>query len=115
MTIVKMNDLSRRDFLRTGTMAVAGAHMPMPRPSVDALDPSKLTPFVDRLPVPTILRPTGTRPHPDHPGQQIPYYRVAMRETREKVHRDLPPTRMWSFGGSFPGPTLEAESGKRVL
>jgi spore coat protein A len=96
-------------------MAVAGAHMPMPRPSVDALDPSKLTPFVDRLPVPLILRPIGTRPHPDHPQQQIPYYRVAMRETREKVHRDLPATRMWSFDGSFPGPTLEAESGKPIL
>jgi spore coat protein A len=115
MKIVKMNDLSRRDFLRTGTMAVAGAHMPMPRPSVDALDPSKLAPFVDRLPVPQILRPIGTRPHPDHPQQQIPYYRVAMRETREKVHRDLPATRMWSFDGSFPGPTLEAESGKPIL
>ena len=110
-----MNDLSRRDFLRTGSMAVAGAHMPMPKPSVDSLDPSKLTPFVDPLPVPRILRPIGTRPNPDHPQQQIPYYRVAMRETRQQVHRDLPSTRMWSFDGSFPGPTLEAESGKPIL
>src|ERR1700728_1412107 len=107
MTIVKMNDLSRRDFLRTGTMAVAGAHMPMPRPSVDALDPSKLTPFVDRLPVPPILRPTGTRPHPDHPEQQIPYYRVAMRETRQQERMGLPSSSLWSFDSTVPGPTRE--------
>ena len=115
MTIVKMNDLSRRDFLRTGTMAVAGAHMPMAKPSVDSLDPSKLTPFVDPLPIPRLARAAGTRPHPDHPQQQIPYYRIAMRETRQQVHRDLPSTRMWGFDGSFPGPTLEAESGKPIL
>jgi spore coat protein A, manganese oxidase len=110
-----MNDLSRRDFLRTGSMAVAGAHMPMPRPSVDSLDPSKLTPFVDPLPIPRLARPVGTRPNPAHPQQQIPYYRIAMRETRQQVHRDLPSTRMWSFDGSFPGPTLETESGKPIL
>ena len=115
MTIVKMNDLSRRDFLKTGSMAVAGAHMPMAKPSVDSLDPSKLTPFVDPLPIPRLARPVGTRPNPDHPEQQIPYYRIAMRETRQQVHRDLPSTRMWSFDGSFPGPTLEAQSGKPIL
>lgn len=30
-----------------------------------------------------------------------------MRERFVKVHRDLPPTRMWCFGDSFPGPTIE--------
>jgi spore coat protein A, manganese oxidase len=87
----------------------------MPRPSVDSLDPSKLTPFVDPLPIPRLARPVGTRPNPAHPQQQIPYYRIAMRETRQQVHRDLPSTRMWSFDGSFPGPTLETESGKPIL
>src|ERR1700728_268317 len=97
MTIVKMNDLSRRDFLKTGSMAVAGAHMPMAKPSVDSLDPSKLTPFVDPLPIPRLARPVGTRPNPDHPEQQIPYYRIAMREKRPAGGRppsSLPP-RAW--------------------
>ena len=96
-------------------MAVAGAHMPMAMPPANPLDPSRLTPFVDPLPVPRIARPVGTRPHPDNPHQQIPYYRIAMRETRQQVHRDLPPTRMWGFDGSFPGPTLETESGKPIV
>jgi len=108
-----MNDLSRRNFLKSGSMAVAAAHMP--RPMADSLDPSKLTPFVDPLPIPRIAKPIGTRPNPDHPHQQIPYYRIDLREARQQVHRDLPPTRMWGFNGTFPGPTLETESGKPIL
>ena len=55
------------------------------------------------------------RPHPGNPKQNIPLYRLAMREVRLKVHRDLPPARMWSFGGSFPGPTVETQSGHAVI
>jgi spore coat protein A, manganese oxidase len=38
-----------------------------------------------------------------------------MREALVKVHRDLPPTRMWTMGGSFPGPTIETASGKALI
>lgn len=38
-----------------------------------------------------------------------------MREKLVKVHRDLPPTRMWCFGDSFPGPTIETQSGQAVM
>ncbi len=38
-----------------------------------------------------------------------------MREVRQKVHRDLPPTRMWSFEESFPGPTIEVKSGEGAI
>ena len=31
-----------------------------------------------------------------------------MVELDHVVHRDLPATRMWGYGGSFPGPTIEA-------
>ena len=40
---------------------------------------------------------------------------MAMREVRQKVHRDLPPTRMWSFENSFPGPTIEVKSGEGAI
>lgn len=30
-----------------------------------------------------------------------------MREVRVKLHRDLPPARLWSYGGTVPGPTIE--------
>src|SRR5258708_4022425 len=34
-----------------------------------------------------------------------------MREALIKVHRYLPPTRLWTYGENFPGPTIEARSG----
>ncbi len=99
-------------------MALAGAGMDRPHasnPIADALDPATLAPFVDPLPVPRVMKPTGTRPHPEQAGEQIPFYRVAMREVRQKVHRDLAPTRMWSFENSFPGPTIEVKSGEGAI
>ncbi len=38
-----------------------------------------------------------------------------MRETQHRVHRDLPPTRMFGYGGVVPGPTLEARSGSGLI
>ena len=46
-------------------------------------------------------------------AQRFRYYRVAMREAAVAVHRDVPPTRVWSYAGSVPGPTFETRSGQR--
>ncbi|HVV48176.1 MAG TPA: multicopper oxidase domain-containing protein, partial [Polyangia bacterium] len=59
--------------------------------------------------------PEGTRPDPSQPGRQIPFYKVAMGEVTAKIHRDVPATRFWGYGGSFPGPTLETRAGEGVL
>ncbi|PYT71721.1 MAG: bilirubin oxidase [Acidobacteria bacterium] len=37
--------------------------------------------------------------------------RMAMSQFKQKLHRDLPPTLVWGFQGSYPGPTLEARQG----
>jgi spore coat protein A len=111
-------DFSRRAFLRSAGFAIAAlgvkgdsawAHQPT------ALDPSTLARFVDPLPLPPAARPEGSRPNPENSKQSIPLYRIALREMRVKIHRDLPPTRMWVFGDSFPGPTIETESGQAVM
>ncbi|WP_266181160.1 multicopper oxidase family protein [Dyella humicola] len=65
------------------------------------LDPARLTPFVDPLPVPPVLRPA--------PGATL---RIAMQESEQRLHRELAPTRLWTYGGSMPGPTIEAHSGQ---
>ncbi len=41
-----------------------------------------------------------------------PHYRLAMRAIAGKLHRDLPPTRLWSYGGSVPGVMFETRSGQ---
>ncbi len=79
------------------------------------LHPERLTRFVDALPIPPILHPNGLQPDPLAPNRQISHFRLEMRETHAQVHRDLPPTRLWSYGGSVPGPTIEVAKGQPVL
>ena len=55
------------------------------------------------------------RPLPSAPKAKLPYYRLAARPTEMKIHRDLKPTRFWSFAGAVPGPTLETRSGEGFL
>jgi spore coat protein A len=64
----------------------------------------ELPPFVDALPLPSV--PLG---HPSPRKLQI-----AMREIHSKVHRDIPPTRMWSYGPTPLGPIIEARSGHPI-
>jgi spore coat protein A len=63
----------------------------------------RLTPYVDSLPVPPVIRATG------RPGEVID---IEMRQFPQKVHRDLPATTLWGYNGSWPGPTIEVQSGQ---
>ena len=64
----------------------------------------ELSPFVDPLPIPQILRPTLIN------GRRK--ITVSMQETHVKVHRDVPPTRMWTYGGGPVAPLIEARAGQ---
>ena len=79
------------------------------------LHPGALARFVDPLPIPRTLSPEGARPDPRDPSKQVTFYKVAMTEVLAKIHRDVPATRFWGYGGSFPGPTIEARSNQGVL
>lgn len=63
--------------------------------------------FVDRLPIMDTLSPN------ERTGNTS-YYEVRMEEFRQKLHRDLPPTRLWGYNRQFPGPTIEANQGEMV-
>lgn len=109
---------TRRAFLRNAGYAAAGLQFTPLLASEKQqleLDASTLAPFVDPLPLPAVAQPSGRRPHPENPGETIPYYRIAMSEHMVKIHRDLPPTRMWCFGESLPGPTIETQSGHAMI
>jgi spore coat protein A, manganese oxidase len=84
-------------------------------PARPTLDPKSLTPFVDPLPIPRVLQSGELRPTPENPAVKLPYYRLAMRQFEAKVHRDVKATRLWGFESSFPGPTIESQSGKGIL
>jgi spore coat protein A len=74
-----------------------------PPPVRAPLHPDALAPFVDPLPIPRVLAPVAK-------GQ----YRVTMREAEVRIHRDLPPTPMWTYDGTMPGPTIEARRGEAI-
>jgi spore coat protein A, manganese oxidase len=93
--------------------AIAQTHAVATMPP--ALDLSTLAQFVDPLPIPEIAQSTGHRPSPVDPKQSALFYRIQARPITAKVHRDLPPTKFWSFGSSIPGPTFETRSGEPLL
>ena len=105
--------LSRRRLLQGSLVTAAGATL---RKGVPALVQTmaspppvrsgvKLTSYVDPLPIPPVIRPT------DNPNDIV---QIEMVQLQQKVHRDLPPTTVWGYNGSWPGPTIEAESGKTL-
>lgn len=75
---------------------------------------STLPKYVDALPIPPKAVPLELRRAPRHSAQPATCYKIAMREFAAKVHRDLPPTKMWGYDGSCPGPILEVRSGNAV-
>lgn len=116
--------ITRRTFLGQSALTAAAAltqpvlaHQ-LPQSAALAtpnLDPGTLAKFVDPLPMPALAQPVGRRPVPGAHGEQAPFYRVAMSAISTKLHRDLPPTTLWSYGGSVPGLTFETRSGQGVL
>jgi spore coat protein A, manganese oxidase len=111
--------ISRRSFLEQSAVLAAALSV---RSSALAdtfappqLDPTRLHPWVDPLPIPEVVQPVSARPDPDNPSSQLPFYRLAMREMHLKLHRDLPPTRVWGFNNSSPGPIFETRSGMGLL
>ncbi len=64
--------------------------------------PVSLTPFIDPLPIPGVAAPTtGVAGGAAH-------YDMYITEQFQTLHSQLPPTRVWGYNGSYPGPTIEA-------
>jgi spore coat protein A len=113
--------ISRRTFLQHSGIAAAAlalrqsaSRAPAPKFRTQ-LNASSLAQFVDPLPIPVIAKPSGMRPSPVDASLKLPHYRIPMQQFEAKIHRDLKPTRLWGYGGSSPGPTLETRSGQGLL
>jgi hypothetical protein len=60
-----------------------------------------LCPYVDPLPIPSVLAPSGTTP------EGFPLFVVRAQQFSQALHRDLPPTTVWGYevgwlGGRLP-------------
>ncbi|MEU4091764.1 multicopper oxidase domain-containing protein [Streptomyces sp. NPDC026673] len=81
-----------------GTAEAADALQGVNEPTFKAL-----TPFRDPLRVPPTLRPKSQG-----------LTEIDLVESRVRLHSQMPPSRLWTYGGHFPGPTIEVRSGRQV-
>ena len=44
----------------------------------------------------------------------MPYYEIPIGAFTQKLHRDLPPTYLWGYGGTYPSRTIEAVVGQPI-
>jgi spore coat protein A len=115
---------TRRRFLHQSATAAAGAFalhgysqtvQRSQARGVPLLNPDTLARFVDPLPIPRTAQPHAMRAIPSQRGERVPFYKLSMSRSATKLHRDLPPTYQWSYGGKVPGLTFETESGQGML
>src|ERR1700686_5291953 len=90
--------MQRRSFLKAGLAAGAFGLIGTKTPIFGQVG-AGLARYVDPLPIPETLRQTaGSTP-------------VIMTQFHQKLHRDLPPTKLWGYNGTYPGPTIEVKRG----
>ncbi len=97
-----------------GMSAAAQAGAPTAQPARPWLQPDRLARFVDPLPIPPVLRATEQRTN-SKDQKPYGYLKIEMRPADVHIHRDLPPSRMWTYNGSTPGPTIEARTGQGMM
>jgi spore coat protein A len=66
-----------------------------------------ITPYIDPLPILHQLKPVKT-------GKRVLQYRIRITEFQQRLHSQLPPTKLWGYESSYPGPVIEAWKGQPI-
>ena len=107
--------LSRQEFLKLGILAGAGLLLPAgtfgtayarARAAENFTSPP-VEPFGVPLPIPSVLEPVRRDATTD-------YYEVTQRADKAEILPGLE-TEVWGYEGVFPGPTIEANSGRKIV
>ena len=107
--------LSRGEFLKLGVAGGAGLLLPVGTfgtafsraGAVETLESPPVQPFAVPLPIPPVLEPARK-------GTTTDYYEITQKEAKARILPELK-TEVWGYDGIFPGPTIEARSGRRVV
>lgn len=111
--------MKRRTLLRAGLLTagvgVAGAGWPAAQLALGPAEPGKLLRsqvplpplYRTRLPIPTQLAPVASDAASD-------YYEITQRAADLQILPGLT-THAWTYGGTFPGPTIVSRSGRRTV
>ncbi|WP_328589510.1 multicopper oxidase family protein [Priestia abyssalis] len=71
------------------------------------MNPSTIQKFVDKLPIPKVLKPKSQ-------GNEYDYYEIEMKRAKHKFHKDFKETEIYGYNGIYPGPTIETMKGHAV-
>ena len=109
--------MSRRKFLKLGLVAGAAFALPLGASACSSSNDQtgrllrSLTelpePFRVPLPIPSVLDPVSSDADAD-------YYEITQREAQAEILPGLS-TMVWGYDGTFPGPTIEARSGRKIV
>ncbi|MBA9005500.1 multicopper oxidase domain-containing protein [Thermomonospora cellulosilytica] len=105
--------LSRRNLIKYGTAGGAAALVPVTAPLVGLTarentgEVAPPEPFTVPLAVPPVLRPVARSSSTD-------YYEITMRHAEAEILPGVR-TQVMAYNGLFPGPTIRATSGRRVV
>lgn len=89
----------------TSDAPVAAPVAPSPEPQAPPRG-LRLEKFLDPLHIPPMIRVA--------PGHQPRQLEIALRATWVRLHSQLPPTQVWAYNGSFPGPTIAVRRGQNL-
>src|SRR5918995_7369867 len=106
--------ISRRRFLKMGLVGGVGLALPLGTLSIPlshlaasaSVRSPSVAPFEVPLPIPPILKLLRTATGTD-------YYEMTQKAGRQEILPGLK-TEVWGYDGIFPGPTVEARSGRNV-
>jgi spore coat protein A len=107
--------ISRRRFLKMGLMGAAGLALPLGTLSIPlsrlaasaSVRSPSVVPFEVPLPIPPVLKPVRTSTNTD-------YYQMTQKAGSQEILPGLK-TEVWGYNAIFPGPTVEASSGRQVV
>src|ERR1700687_5255245 len=91
--------MNRRHFLRAAGVGLIATTF---KQRASAQTSPRLTPFVDQLPIPSVLRPS--------PGPNT----IGMTQFQVRLQRNHAPTTVCESNSSFPGPTIETRRGSPI-
>src|SRR5918998_6119366 len=74
--------------------------------SITGVSGLSLTKFLDPLPIPPVINVP--------PLRELWELEITMRKASVKLHSQLPPTTVWTYNGSFPGPTIRLRRGQKL-
>jgi FtsP/CotA-like multicopper oxidase with cupredoxin domain len=92
--------------LATSTTGVSEPGVGEPGVGEPGVGELSLTKFLDPVPVPPVIIVP--------PDQDLWQLRITMRMECVRLHSQLPLTTVWTYNGSFPGPTISVRRGQKL-